>query len=151
MAGSVYHQSMEKTFPHIYYRAAGGVVTHEGKILVLERASRTEVRLPKGHMEPGEDPRAAALRETAEESGYCSLEIIADLGVQRWSFFDSFKQAFVTRDNHFYLMRLTDTARDAGEAQFSPVWVTLAEAESRLTFEEEREFVRRAAQALTDQ
>ena len=37
------------------YAAAGGVVVDGDRMLVLERPERNEVRLPKGHVEPGED------------------------------------------------------------------------------------------------
>jgi predicted NUDIX family NTP pyrophosphohydrolase len=47
------------------YTAAGGVVVHDGHVLVLVRRGRGEVRLPKGHVEPGEEVQAAALREAA--------------------------------------------------------------------------------------
>ena len=135
-------------YSQIYYQAAGSVVVHEGKVLVLERPGRGEVRLPKGHVEPGEDAGETARRETGEESGYVSLEIVADLGTQRHSFFNAYKNALVTRDNHFYLMQLTDAARQPGELQFTPAWLTPEEAEAKLTFEEEREFMRRAIRAL---
>lgn len=141
---------MKTELDSVYYEAAGGVITHEGKILLLERPGRNEVRLPKGHVEPGEGARETALRETREESGYHALEIIADLGVQRHSFVNAFKQTHVTRDNHFYLMRLLDTARQPAEEQFTPLWALPDEAEALLTFEEEREFVRRAARALQE-
>jgi 8-oxo-dGTP pyrophosphatase MutT (NUDIX family) len=134
-------------YKQVHYQAAGGVVVHQGKILVLERPSRGEIRLPKGHVEPGEDPRDTAKRETGEESGYTSLEIVADLGTQQHSFINSYRQALVTRDNHFYLMRLTDPQAKPAEEQFTP-WLSPEQALASLSFEEEREFVRRALRAL---
>ncbi|MFN2114867.1 MAG: NUDIX domain-containing protein, partial [Anaerolineae bacterium] len=68
------------------YAAAGGVVVDGGRVLLLDRPSRGEVRLPKGHIEPDESSADAALRETAEESGYGDLRIEADLGNQLVSF-----------------------------------------------------------------
>ncbi len=64
------------------YAAAGGVVIDDGRMLLLDRPLRREVRLPKGHIDPGETAAQAALRETAEESGYDDLEIMSDLGSQ---------------------------------------------------------------------
>ena len=129
----------------VYYQAAGGVVMYQGKVLLLDRPSRDEVRLPKGHIEEGETPSQAALREVSEEAGYAHLEIVASLGTQQVQFGDSQRQ--ITRDEHYFLMRLCDEAqveRDEQELQFIPLWAAPAEALERLTFEAEREFVRRA-------
>ena len=51
------------------YTAAGGVVVRGEDVLVLRRPGRDEIRLPKGHVEPGEGLAEAALRETREETG----------------------------------------------------------------------------------
>ncbi len=56
------------------YSHAGGVVarTVDGErqyLLVEPRRSRGEWVLPKGHIEPGETPEAAAVREVEEEAG----------------------------------------------------------------------------------
>lgn len=131
----------------VYYRAAGGVVVHQGKVLLLDRPSRNEVRLPKGHIEEGESPAEAALREVHEEAGYANLDVVADLGTQHAQFVDPFRQRQVTRDEYYFLMRLRDEGQieqDEHEQQFIPVWVLPTEAVTRLTFEAEREFVRRA-------
>ena len=66
----------------VRYTAAGGVVVCDGRVLVLRRSSRGEVRLPKGHVEPGEVPQETALRETGEESGYAGLRAEGDRGEQ---------------------------------------------------------------------
>ena len=133
------------------YQAAGGVVIHDGKLLVLERPSRGEVRLPKGHVEPGEAPREAALREVREEAGYADLEIIADLGAVMNQFVVQDKNREIRREEIFFLMRLTSEtlfARDAHDAgQFRAVWVPLDEAPAWLTYESEKEFARRAIKA----
>jgi 8-oxo-dGTP pyrophosphatase MutT (NUDIX family) len=131
----------------VYYQAAGGVVVHDGRVLLLERPGRGEVRLPKGHIEGGEAPIEAALREVCEEAGYAHPAIVADLGYQRVQFVDPLRERQVTRDEHYFLMRLRDeqrVAREEQEQQFIPTWVLAADAVARLTFEAEQEFVRRA-------
>jgi HAD superfamily hydrolase (TIGR01509 family) len=129
------------------YLAAGGVVVNENHVLVLDRPSRGEVRLPKGHVEPGEETQTTALREVREESGYENLEVIADLGTQVVEFDHSGRH--VVRTEHYYLMALGEDARSRrgqGEKQFEPVWHTWDRALEVLSFEAEREWVRRARQ-----
>ena len=132
---------------HVHYQAAGGVVIHAGKILLLDRPGRGEVRLPKGHIEDGESASEAALREVCEEAGYVHLVIVADLGTQQVEFTDSYRERRVTRDERYFLMRLRDEERierDEKEKQFSPTWAPATDAAGRLTFAAEQEFVRRA-------
>ena len=44
------------------------------------RASGGRLQLVKGRIEPGENARAAALRELAEEAGIADMAIASDLG-----------------------------------------------------------------------
>lgn len=53
--------------------SAGGVATREGRVLLVkvENLKGEEVwTFPKGHLDPGETPRQAALREVEEETGW---------------------------------------------------------------------------------
>jgi 8-oxo-dGTP pyrophosphatase MutT (NUDIX family) len=135
----------------ITYQAAGGVIIHDDRMLLLDRPGRGEVRLPKGHVEPGESPREAALREVREEAGYADLDIVAELGAMMNHFFVPASAREVRREEIFFLMRLRSDApfeRDAHDAgQFNALWVPLDQAPARLTFESERDFARRAIQA----
>jgi len=132
----------------VQYTAAGGVVVHDGRVLVLCRSGRSEVRLPKGHVEPGESVQAAALREAREESGYANLVLSAGLGTQVVEFDSGGRH--VVRTEHYFLMALSGgmPAFVAGEEQFEPVWLTWDEALAALTFETEREWVRRARESV---
>ncbi len=142
-----------------HHETAGGVVIDpSGRMLVIvrdiEREGRVihEVRLPKGHIDPGETPEQAALREVEEESGYAALEIIADLGTCHSTF--EFRGKRNERDERYFLMRLTDSRRGAPqptgpeEALFHPEWLEPAAAAIQLSYESEREFARRALNTL---
>ena len=142
-----------------HHETAGGVVIDpSGRMLVIvrdiEREGRIvhEVRLPKGHIDPGETPEQAALREVGEESGYAALQIIADLGSCHSTF--DFRGAHNERDEHYFLMCLTDSRRGVpqptgpDEALFHPEWLDPAEAATQLTYESEREFARRAIESM---
>jgi 8-oxo-dGTP pyrophosphatase MutT (NUDIX family) len=128
----------------ITYLAAGGIVVRDGRVLVLLRPSRDEVRLPKGHVEPGEDAKTTALREVCEESGYDGLIVQADLGEQVVEF--DYQGKHVVRTERYFLMALIDPAASPSdsEKQFEPEWLAWEEALRALTFEAEREWVRRA-------
>ena len=57
--------------------AAGGIVTNDGRCLMIERKGIPD--LPKGHIEAGESPETAAMREVEEETGLGGLEIVREL------------------------------------------------------------------------
>jgi 8-oxo-dGTP pyrophosphatase MutT (NUDIX family) len=135
----------------VRYAAAGGVVVCDGRVLVLRRPSRDEMRLPKGHVEPGEDAQATALREVREESGYDGVVVQADLGEQLVEF--DHAGAHVVRTERYFLMSLADpeVGPSHGETQFEPEWLAWDEALAELTFEAEREWVRRARRQIKEQ
>ncbi|MBQ4206345.1 MAG: NUDIX domain-containing protein [Bacteroidales bacterium] len=57
--------------------AAGGVVIIDNQFVAIERHGIPD--LPKGHIEKGETPEVAAVREVEEETGIKDLEIIKEL------------------------------------------------------------------------
>jgi 8-oxo-dGTP pyrophosphatase MutT (NUDIX family) len=133
------------------YSAAGGVVVDPAseRILVLLRPKRLgpdgrpEVRLPKGHIEPGESRRQAAVREVREEAGFPDVDIVADLGHQVIEF--SWKDRHYVRDESYFLMTVApDAASGQPEKQFRNLWLTWEQALLELTFRAEREWVVRA-------
>jgi ADP-ribose pyrophosphatase YjhB (NUDIX family) len=64
----------------IHTESAGGVVVNaEGRVLVVSQHG-TSWSLPKGHLEEGETPLEAALREIREETGVTQLELVRPLG-----------------------------------------------------------------------
>ncbi len=146
----------------IRYKSAGGIVVQkdildllppaETFLLLLDRPSRAEVRLPKGHIDPGESAEEAALRETSEETGYGDLRILADLGRRTVEY--DYKGAHYIRKERYFLMTLLSprlVARPPKDAkQFHVVWEPLGCAGERLTFEAERLFVADAEKALQE-
>ena len=57
--------------------AAGGVVVKDGRFIGIVRHGIPD--LPKGHIEEGETPEQAALREVEEETGIGKLQIVKAL------------------------------------------------------------------------
>jgi 8-oxo-dGTP pyrophosphatase MutT (NUDIX family) len=133
------------------YASAGGVVVDASgqQVLVLWRPRRLgpdgqpEIRLPKGHIEQGESRSLAAVREVKEEAGLTGLKIVADLGHQTVEF--DYKDHHYVRDESYFLMvQIEDAAPGPPEKQFERLWLPWEEALVQMTFEAEREWLRRA-------
>jgi 8-oxo-dGTP pyrophosphatase MutT (NUDIX family) len=142
------------------YQAAGGVVIQQGivpgleaerlYVLLLDRPSRDEIRLPKGHIDEGESAQEAALRETVEESGYADLEMVSDLGKQLVEY--DYKGIHYLRTESYFLFRLRSLAQlpqtETDAAQFRIHWAPIEEAIHLLTYPAEQQWVERAQLAL---
>jgi len=64
-------------------KSGGGVVIGPNDLVLVVSQHGTSWSLPKGHIDPGEDAKMAAERETKEEAGVTSLKYIKDLGSYR--------------------------------------------------------------------
>lgn len=123
---------------------AGGIVyrLRDGApefLLVTARRRPGEWVLPKGHVEAGESPEAAALREVAEEAGVVAQteEPLDDLSL------------VVGGDEQrirFYLMRSLREERAREGRRLA--WLPADAAIRRLSFPEARALVRAALEAL---
>lgn len=149
---------LSNQLPTHKYASAGGVVTDPAgeRVLVFLRPDRLgpneqpEVRLPKGHIESGESRRQTAVREVCEEAGLTDLDILADLGHQTVQF-DWRGSRYVRDESCFLMITPADAQSGRPEKQFERLWTTWEETLVRLTFEAEREWVRRAQSALARQ
>ena len=133
----------------VRYITGGGVIIQAERVLLLDRPARQEIRLPKGHVEPGESPRAAALRETAEEAGYADLRILRELGAADVEY--DYRGRRYRRTEHYFLMGLASgrqAPRPAADRnQFRPFWTPLDQGLELLTFQEERWVLEKAVAA----
>ena len=70
----------------IVYPIAGAQVAirHEGRILIQFRPLPPGWELPGGHVDAGESPADAAVREAAEETGL-AVDIVGLVGVYTWT------------------------------------------------------------------
>jgi 8-oxo-dGTP pyrophosphatase MutT (NUDIX family) len=134
--------------------SAGGVVHRSGErgveiCLAARRTRRGDLAwgLPKGNVEPEEDPETAAVREVLEETGL-EAEIEHDLGTIRY--FYVWEGVRVRKQVRFFLMRATggDVANHDHEME-EVRWFPLARAVKRAAYRGEREVLERAAALLS--
>jgi len=124
---------------------AGGIaVRRDGDrwsvLLVRAKKDPTVWIFPKGHIEPGETPEAAALRETREEAGI-EGELVGPIGAPLE--FQSGREAVRVR---YFLIRATEEAESSeGRAK---KWYEIDDAVRHVTFDGARQLLREARSAL---
>jgi 8-oxo-dGTP pyrophosphatase MutT (NUDIX family) len=136
--------------------SAGGVVirrTPEGAEVALaaRRTRKGDLAwgLPKGLVEPGEQPEQAALREVREETGL-EAEILESLG--ETSYWYVWEGERVRKKVAFFLMEATGGDISLHDHEMEEIrWVPLAEAPRRATYPSERALLRRVVEALSEQ
>ena len=132
--------------------SAGGAVVRGRDVIVIVPVKRDAHRrrvlaLPKGHLDEGETPEAAAHREVTEETGV-TAEMIGKLGDVEYSYERRGRRR--AKRVAFYLFeyrsgRLEDHDHEIEDAR----WMPLEEAVNALSYPGEREIVRRALSRLS--
>ena len=129
--------------------AGGLVVDTTGKLgLLIGRRDQKDSSgkkilwsLPKGHIEEGETPEQAALREVAEETGIQS-EIEKPLGVIDFWFMAGGKR--IHKTVHHYLFRESGGLLAAQETEVDEVaWFPLEEIIEKLAYPDEKKLISR--------
>lgn len=131
--------------------SAGGVVyrLHDGKpLFLLIRDSYQNWGFPKGHLESGEPPADAALREVAEETGLHELTLRGELGSIEWFF--RFRGRLIHKRCHFFLIEsaTAKTTPQRAEGITACTWLPLERAVERISYDNARGVLERAAEML---
>ena len=131
--------------------SAGGIVFRrnpekpsEVRFLLI-RDSYDNWGFPKGHLEDGEAPAAAALRETGEETGLGSLIPHGPIRIIDWYF--RFRGRFIHKYCHFFLFESTEgePVPQGDEGITACQWLPFEKALEELSYENARSVLRRAA------
>lgn len=104
--------------------------------------------LPKGHIEGGESPEEAALREVEEETGLRALNVIAPLPTIDWYFRD--RGVLIHKFCHFFLIESPegDAVPQQDEGITACIWRPIAQALKNVTYANAREVLRIAGQRV---
>jgi len=118
-------------------------------LFLLIRDSYDNWGFPKGHVEEGEPPEKAALREVAEETGLGSLTVRETIDTIDWYF--RFRGRLIHKICHFYLMETdrADTLPQRAEGITACRWETYEDAAQLVSYANARDVLRRAHELVT--
>jgi len=132
--------------------AGGLVIDHSGtQGLLIGRIDHKDVSgkrilwsLPKGHIEEGESPEQAAIREVAEETGITS-SITKSLGVIDFWFMAGGKRIHKTV-HHFMFTEVSGVLTPQVSEVDEVSWFPLAEIVDRLAYPDEKKLIARSGE-----
>jgi 8-oxo-dGTP pyrophosphatase MutT (NUDIX family) len=132
--------------------SAGGVVFRrdgDRTLFLLIRDPYRNWGFPKGHLEDGEEPASAAIREVSEETGLAELAIRAPVETIDWTF--RFRGRPVHKVCHFFLMETPEqrTAPQRDEGITACRWASFDQAMRLISYANARKVLAQA-QAILD-
>lgn len=132
--------------------SAGGIVFRrdgERTLYLLIRDSYRNWGFPKGHLEEGEAPAAAALREVGEETGLADLELRAPIETIDWEF--RFRGKRIHKTCHFFLIETParHTTPLLAEGITACRWASFEQAEELIGYDNARAVLRQAQALLS--
>jgi ADP-ribose pyrophosphatase YjhB (NUDIX family) len=131
--------------------SAGGVVVRGKEVVVIVPVKRggdgqPVLGLPKGHPEKGETPEDGAVREVREEAGVWG-RVIESLGTVEYEY-DRKGRPTAKRVEYFLIEYEGGDPADHDHEIEEAKWITLRKAARSLTYEGERQMVKRAMSRL---
>jgi len=145
--------------------SSGGVITRQARghpqvCLIARRQDGQRIwGLPKGHVEAGEDPLDAAVREVREETGLVGKPLTKLGAISYWFAVNPAlsRKGGVKRERvryfkrvHFYLLTYLKGSTRAHDHEVEhAAWLPLSKALARISYENERKILRKAQRYLT--
>lgn len=117
-------------------RAAGGLVAHDGRVLLVHRPRFDDWSLPKGKLQPGEHPLAAAVREVHEET---QVRGVPGIRLPSVSYPVRSGQSHVDKIVDWWAMTVADVGPFTPSDEVDGIaWLPVADALETVTYERDR-------------
>jgi len=125
--------------------AAGAVLTSPDRRTILLLHERREDRwcFAKGHVDPGESLRQAALREIREETGLSEVDLGDELGEVSYRFFDPRRRVNVHKTAVYFEGTTAQRSVTLEPIFDAAEWVDLGTALERVPFSTDRAMLER--------
>lgn len=104
---------------------------------------------PKGHADPGESAKAAAERELFEETGLSVVHYLTEHTFSE-SFYFTFQGHVIHKTVHYYLASVTGEVFIQECEIRASQWLTIEEAQEKVTFKEARRICQEVKSFLSD-
>jgi 8-oxo-dGTP pyrophosphatase MutT (NUDIX family) len=128
----------------VQQRSAGGVVVRGATLLLISTQEGKRWQLPKGHIEEGETPEQAAVREVKEETGIAG-RVVARLPEVEYWYVEKGKLRVHKRVDYFLLDYESGDAADFDAHEVSGAgWFGWDEGIAKLSFDNERQVAEQA-------
>ncbi len=137
------HAALETSAGGVVYRLADGA-----PLFLLIRDSYQNWGFPKGHLERGERPEDAAVREVREETGLGDVALRAELDCIDWYF--RFRGQLIHKVCHFFLMETEEleTLPQTAEGISACKWAPFDAARTTISYKNARTVLQRAHEVI---
>lgn len=134
--------------------SAGGIVFRrdgDRTFYLLIRDPYRNWGFPKGHLEEGEAPEDAAVREVSEETGIAGIALRAPVETIDWTF--RFRGRRIHKVCHFFLMETEQrrTSPQSAEGITACRWATYEQATKMIAYDNARAVLELAHAMLNDE
>ena len=126
--------------------SAGGIILNNNNEIVIVEQRGNVWSLPKGHIEPEEDPLTAAKREIHEETGLRNITLIKELGT-----YTRYKIGLDGKDDHsekkhitLFLFRTSETTLKPTDPNHpQAIWIEKKEIKNYITHPKDCAFIKK--------